>query len=71
MLEESTKIALNEKFGIDIDDYDEQTQKDILRQSISRNDEIIAINFEKAALFEEIIRDITNHLNGGGKSATK
>ena len=71
MLESSTKSLLEAKYGIDINKYRESDQLEILKRLKARNDKIIDINNEKISLLSEIVTDMSNYINGGGKVATK
>ncbi len=71
MFWEKIRLLLATKYGIDITQYDIKTQLEIIKQIIARNDKVIDIYAQKKELLSEIIKNISDYLNGGGKVATK
>ena len=71
MFDNSTQSLLKTKYDIDIKQYEESNQLEIIKRLIERNEKIISINSEKIDLLTEIIADMSNYINGGGKVATK
>ena len=66
-----TMTILKSKYNINIKDYIEEDQIEILKRVIERRDQIIDINNKKKDILEEITDDISEFISGGKKVASK